>query len=228
MTSAARWLKANFDYTFDDSSLLVRALTHRSAEGNNNERLEFLGDAVLDFVVSDMVYRRYPDATEGELSRLRASLVRDSTLAAVATSIGLGDHLILGPGELKSGGFRRSSILADALEAIFGAIYLDRGFGVADRVIRHLLNDRADSLPAVEDLKDPKTRLQELLQADGHGLPDYQTETVSGKAHKQTFDVVCRVPALGRRTQGRGRSRREAEQNAATRMLAELTDAGNE
>jgi ribonuclease-3 len=223
LTTAARWLKENFDYEFEDAALLECALTHRSADGTNNERLEFLGDAVLDFVVSDMVYTRYPDAREGELSRLRASLVRDSTLADIATSLGLGDHLILGAGELKSGGFRRASILADALEAIFGAIYVDSGFEAADATIRRLLNDRADCLPAVEELKDPKTRLQERLQADGYSLPCYETEAVSGKAHKQVFDVVCSVPALQRQTRGRGRSRRDAEQDAAMRMLAELS-----
>lgn len=222
MDTAAKWLKTHFAYEFDDASLLQRSLTHRSAAGSNNERLEFLGDAVLDFVVSDMVYRRHPDADEGELSRLRASLVRDSTLADIATSIDLGDHLILGPGELKSGGFRRASILADALEAIFGAIFLDRGFAAADATIRHMLDERADNLPAVDSLKDPKTRLQEKLQADGHPLPEYVTEEVSGKAHRQVFDVSCTVPALDRVTRGRGSSRRDAEQAAAERMLDEL------
>ena len=222
MESASKWLKTHFDYEFDDDALLQRSLTHRSAAGSNNERLEFLGDAVLDFVVSDMVFHRHPYADEGELSRLRASLVRDSTLAEIAVAIGLGDHLILGSGELKSGGYRRASILADALEAIFGAIYLDRGISAADTVIRHLLNERADNLPAVDELKDAKTQLQEILQARGHALPEYVTDTVSGEAHRQVFDVSCSVPELQLVTRGRGSSRRDAEQTAARQMLQRL------
>ena len=222
MDSAEKWLYTHFAYEFEDASLLQRALTHRSAAGRNNERLEFLGDAVLDFVVSDMVFRRYPDADEGELSRLRASLVRDTTLAEIASSIGLGDHLILGGGELKSGGYRRASILADAVEAIFGAIFLDRGFPAADQAIRRLLGERVRNLPSVDELKDPKTRLQEALQARGHGLPEYATQSVSGQAHRQVFDVTCAVPALELVTEGRGSSRRDAEQSAAEDMLKSL------
>jgi len=222
LDSAEKWLYTHFAYEFEDASLLQRALTHRSAAGRNNERLEFLGDAVLDFVVSDMVFRRYPDADEGELSRLRASLVRDTTLAEIASSIGLGDHLILGGGELKSGGYRRASILADAVEAIFGAIFLDRGFPAADQAIRRMLGERVRNLPSVDELKDPKTRLQEALQARGHGLPEYATQSVSGQAHRQVFDVTCAVPALELVTEGRGSSRRDAEQSAAEDMLKSL------
>ena len=222
MNAAAKWLTTNLDYDFADPSLLERALTHRSAPGLNNERLEFLGDAVLDFVVSDIVFRLHADADEGDLSRLRASLVRDTTLAEVATEMGLGRHLILGPGELKSGGFRNTSILADALEAIFGAVFLDGGFPAADAVIRQALKARVDALPHVDDLKDPKTRLQELLQADGLALPDYETESVTGKAHRQTFQVSCTVKALELATQASGSSRRAAEQKAARRMLDEI------
>ena len=224
MNAAAKWLQTSIDYDFDDPSLLERALTHRSAPGSNNERLEFLGDAVLDFVVSDIVFHLESDADEGDLSRLRASLVRDTTLAEVAAGIGLGRHLILGPGELKSGGFRNTSILADALEAIFGAVYLDRGFEAADAVIRRALDSRIRSLPDVAELKDPKTRLQERLQAAGHPLPDYQTESVSGKAHRQTFLVRCVVTAFDLDTQGKGSSRRDAEQEAARRMLDALNN----
>lgn len=219
MDSAAKWLRTHFAYEFEDASLLQRALTHRSAAGRNNERLEFLGDAVLDFVVSDMVYRRYPAADEGELSRLRASLVRDTTLAEIATSIDLGEHLILGGGELKSGGYRRASILADAVEAILGAIFLDSGFSAADQAVRRMLGERVQNLPAVDELKDPKTRLQEALQAQGHDLPVYATQAVSGQAHRQVFDVTCDVPALKLVTEGRGSSRRDAEQAAAENML---------
>ncbi|MEM9404198.1 MAG: ribonuclease III [Pseudomonadota bacterium] len=219
MLTAANWLTTHLNYQFSDPSLLERALTHRSAPGANNERLEFLGDAVLDSVVSDIVYHRHTEADEGDLSRLRASLVRDTTLAEIATELGLGQHLILGPGELKSGGYRNTSILADALEAIFGAVFLDGGFAAADTVIRHALEDRIQALPHVDDLKDPKTRLQEVLQADGLALPDYATESVSGKAHRQTFRVRCTVSDLKLETQGSGSSRRDAEQKAARRML---------
>lgn len=226
MTTPASWLKTRFDYEFDDATLLSEALTHRSASGANNERLEFLGDAVLDFVVSDMLIREYPQANEGDLSRLRATLVRDATLAEIATALDLGTHIVLGSGELRSGGFRRASILADALEALFGAIYLDGGFEAAAHSIRRLFADRARELPSVDVLKDAKTLLQERLQADGHALPEYVTESVSGKAHRQTFEVSCSVAALKQTTRGSGGSRRAAEQEAARRMLAELDDAG--
>ncbi len=219
---AAKWLKENLGYEFSDDSLLVQALTHRSAANRNNERLEFLGDAVLDFVVSEIVFQLHPDADEGELSRLRASLVRDSTLAELATEMALGEHLILGAGERRSGGHRRASILADALEAIFGAIFLDKGFDAAHRVIRAAFEDRASRLPDPDELKDPKTRLQEWLQGDGHALPSYATEQISGKAHRQVFDVSCTIAALGLVTHGRGLSRRDAEQDAASNMLAEI------
>ncbi len=222
MDKAARWLKRSLGYEFQDPALLRRALTHRSAAGPNNERLEFLGDAVLEFVVSDLVFALHPDAAEGELSRLRASLVRDTTLAELAAEIALGDHLVLGSGEKKSGGHRRASILADAIEAIFGAIYLDSGFDAAKTVIRRVLSARAAELPEPDALKDSKTLLQEWLQADGHGLPDYATVEVSGKAHEQVFDVSCTIAALGLVTHGRGTSRRDAEQDAATNMLKQL------
>lgn len=226
MDSPARWLQKHFDYSFADEALLQRALTHRSSPGHNNERLEFLGDSVLNFVATDIVYRLESGADEGRLSRMRATLVRDATLAEIAQEIGLGDHLILGPGELKSGGYRRASILADAVEAILGAIYLDRGFAAADRAVRHLLEARIAELPNATVLKDAKTRLQEWLQAASHDLPVYRTDQVSGKAHRQVFDVTCLVEALGRSTTGRGSSRREAEQEAARQMLEALDDSG--
>lgn len=220
--SKARWLKQHFDYEFNDPSLLVQALTHRSAANRNNERLEFLGDAVLDFVVSDIVFGERPNADEGELSRLRASLVRDTTLAELAVEYGLGEHLILGSGEKKSGGHRRASILADAVEAIFGAVYLDSGFDDADRVIRRAFAPRTSELPDPDDLKDPKTRLQEWLQSDGYALPVYDTESISGKAHQQVFSVTCTIKELGRVTHGQASSRRDAEQSAAANMLEEI------
>jgi ribonuclease-3 len=222
LDKSAKWLKAQLDYEFDDPALLSQALTHRSASNLNNERLEFLGDAVLDLVVSELVFRRCPAANEGELSRLRASLVRESTLADLANELDFGRHLILGSGEKRSGGHQRASILADAMEALFGAIFLDRGIAEAERVIRRVLASRADNLPDPDDLKDPKTRLQERLQGAGLSLPVYATEKVSGKAHRQRFEVSCRVAERNVETSGSGSSRRDAEQSAAASMLDKL------
>ena len=222
MNRTASWLKSQLDYEFSDPLLLAQALTHRSAASRNNERLEFLGDAVLDFVVSDIVYRHYPQSHEGELSRLRAALVKDSTLAEIGTELRVGEHLILGSGEKKSGGHRRQSILADAMEALFGAIYLDRGFPAVQRVIDNLYQRRVQELPDAADLKDPKTRLQEYVQARGFGLPAYTTKRVSGKAHEQRFEVDCRVSELDISADGEGGSRRDAEQEAAAKLLAAL------
>lgn len=222
MERTARWLKDRLGYEFRQPALLDEALTHRSASARNNERLEFLGDAVLDCVISDMLFVRRSRASEGELSRLRASLVKDSTLAELADSLGLGDHLVLGVGEKKSGGHRRPSILAGALEAIFGAIYLDAGFDAADRVIRQVYAELTETLPAATELKDPKTQLQELLQGGGLSLPEYELASVSGEAHRQVFEVTCRVAGEERATHGRGATRRDAEQEAAARMLDRL------
>ena len=219
MDNAATWLKKSLDYEFRDRGLLERALTHRSAGGPNNERLEFLGDAVLELVISDAVFSRKPDAGEGALSRLRSALVKDSTLANVATAVGIGEHLVLGSGEKKTGGHHRASILADALEAIFGAVYLDSGIDAAKMVIHRALGDRLDTLPDPETLRDPKSRLQEYLQARQIGLPEYSVDKVSGKAHQQTFEVSCAIPELDICTLGVGASRRKAEQAAALAML---------
>jgi len=221
----AKWLQKTLAYQFQDPVLLREALTHRSAAGRNNERLEFLGDAVLDFVVSDIVFQQRPDANEGDLSRLRASLVKDTRLAEVAAAIGLGEHIILGSGEMKTGGHRRGSILADTLEALFAAIYRDAGFVAAEKVIRGLFETLAAELPDSESLKDPKTRLQEFLQADGYGLPAYKLEKSSGKAHKPVFEVSCRIDALQTCTLGSGSSRRDAEQQAAAAMLDKVLKA---
>ncbi len=165
MEKAESWLDKTLHYRFHDASLLTQALTHRSANGSNNERLEFLGDAVLDFVISDAVFKRRPDASEGDLSKLRASLVKDTSLAKLAADLGIGEHLILGSGERKTGGHRRESILADALEAIFGAVFLDSGFAAATEIIERVYARRLEELPDAEDLRDAKTRLQEWLQA---------------------------------------------------------------
>lgn len=226
MDKATAWLKQSLAYTFADESLLQQALTHRSAAGPNNERLEFLGDAVLDLVVTKLLFEETGDTSEGQLSRLRANLVKDTTLAEIATELGLGDHLVLGPGEKKSGGHHRSSILADALEAIFAAVYLDAGLTVASEVINRAYGDRFRQLPEAEDLRDPKSRLQEFLQSRQLALPRYELQRTSGKAHRQTFEVSCRVPELDAMTTGTGASRRDAEQQAALAMLEKIERNG--
>ena len=223
MDNAERWLSETLGYSFRDGRLLRQALTHRSAPGRSNERLEFLGDAVLDIVVSEALFHSLPDAPEGDLSRLRASLVRDTSLAGIAADLGVGDHLVLGSGERKTGGHRRQSILADALEALFGAVYLDSGFDSAADLIRRVFAEKLDELPHADELRDPKTRLQEWLQARGAAPPDYELVNVSGKAHQQRFEVRCLVPDQ-EPAPGEGRSRRSAEQQAARRMLARLTE----
>jgi ribonuclease-3 len=222
VAAASTWLAASLGYTFNDAGLLLQALTHRSAPGPNNERLEFLGDAILDFVISDEIYRAFSDASEGDLSRLRASLVKKSSLARLATDFGVGDYLILGAGERKSGGHRRNSILADTLEAIFGAIYLDSDYAAAAAVIKHVFGDRLVEFPSIDELRDPKTRLQEWLQARGMELPEYKLLQVTGKSHNQRFEIRCSIQLGGQVTVGNGTSRRKAEQDSARRMLVEL------
>ena len=219
MNKAESWLEKTLHYRFKNAELFQQALTHRSATNYNNERLEFLGDAVLDFVVSEAVYNARPDAPEGDLSKLRASLVRDETLAELAADLGLGEHLILGSGEKKSGGHRRESILADALEAIFGAVYLDRGFAAAKQVIDGVFEQRYISLPDAEELRDPKTRLQEWLQSRKMALPEYELVDVSGKEHKRKFKVTCTIVETSAVTSGESTTRRKAEQKAARKMI---------
>jgi ribonuclease III len=225
LKTAGEWLTQALGYECHDPALLEAALTHRSAGGPHNERLEFLGDAVLNCVVAMLVFREFGAASEGDLSRFRASLVSGEALAVLAAEIGLGEHLRLGSGELKSGGFRRKSILADTLEALFGAIYLDGGFDAAAAVIERLFVPRLDRLPSAAELKDPKTRLQEALQARGLPLPTYVVESVSGEAHNQVFEVRCRVAALGLQMSASGPSRRRAEQAAAQLLLDALPGA---
>ncbi|MFO7275655.1 MAG: ribonuclease III [Pseudomonadota bacterium] len=225
----ARWVRSTLGYEPRDVGLFAAALTHRSASGENNERLEFLGDAVLNLVIAEHLYRTFPDASEGDLSRLRARIVSREPLAEVAATLGIGDVLQLGSGELKTGGFRRQSILADAFEALCGAVFLDGGLDAARRMIHSLFEGRIANLPAPAALKDPKTRLQEHLQARGLALPLYRVDSIEGEPHAQTFSVTCEVPALGRCAQGRGSSRRRAEQEAAARVLQEIdgtTDEG--
>lgn len=209
---------------FRDPALLDEALTHRSARGRNNERLEFLGDAVLGAVIASRLFDHSPKASEGDLSRLRASLVKRESLAQVAADLSLGDYLSLGGGELKSGGFRRASILADALEAIIGAVYRDAGFDAAAQVIDQLFTERLRAAVASGAHKDAKTRLQESLQKMGLELPQYDVADVAGADHDRVFRVTCAVPQRGLIVDAQGRSRRSAEQRAAASMLERLAD----
>lgn len=220
--SSSDWLRERLGHASRDEALIDAALTHRSAGGDNNERLEFLGDGVLNCVIADLLYREFPLADEGELSRLRATLVRGESLAGIATELDLGTQLRLGPGELRSGGHRRESILADALEALFGAIYLDGGFEAARAAIERIMVSRIAELPAAGELKDPKTRLQEYLQARALPLPSYGLEEVEGESHNQIFTASCAVSALALRATGQGNSRRRAEQEAARQVLESL------
>jgi ribonuclease-3 len=215
-------LEKSLGYSFRRPDLLRQALTHRSHSSPHNERLEFLGDSVLSCTVATQLYRRFPGLKEGELSRLRASLVRQETLADIAAALGLGDELRLGEGELKSGGFRRPSILADALEAVFGAIYLDGGFSAAQQAIDALYARHLERIDPQVAGKDAKTALQEWLQARREPVPQYVLLATRGDAHAQEFEVSCSVPAHRLEVTGRGASRRAAEQQAAEETLRRL------
>ena len=213
-------------YQFRNPSLLQEALTHRSRGQLNYERLEFLGDSILNFVVASRLFDLRPDDSEGELSRLRSRVVRGDTLAVLASDLKLGDYLIMGEGELKSGGSKRESILADALEAIFGAIYIDGGFEACESVIKHICDPVIHDLPDAEELKDPKTRLQEWMQARGRPLPEYDSLREAGAEHAKRFHVRCRLPDSGREFEAEGGNLRKAEQKAAAGVLEELAGAG--
>jgi ribonuclease-3 len=219
-------LEARLGHQFAAPALLAQALTHRSHTGRDNERLEFLGDAVLGLAIGEELYRRQPLAEEGELTRLRASLVDAESLAAIAAGLGIGDHLRLGAGELKSGGYRRPSILADALEAIIGAVYLEGGLETARALVLRLYSARLANLPT-KPVKDPKTRLQEWLQSRGYELPAYTLEAVWGEPHAQTFRAGCTVAAMSLAATGEGASRRRAEQEAAVALIALLEAKGH-
>ena len=212
-------LQQRLRYQFADSKLLLQALTHRSFSSDHNERIEFLGDSVLNLAVAAMLYEQLSQLPEGDLSRVRANLVKQETLHQLAVVLGLPSLLRLGEGEAKSGGQKRPSILADALEAVIGAIYLDAGFAKADELVRRLFKDVAinPQMPAIG--KDPKTELQEWLQGRKMNLPIYRVVGTMGAAHKQTFDVECEVSEYGRAERGIGGSRRAGEQAAATAML---------
>ena len=214
-------------YVFRDPDLLARALTHRSAPGANNERLEFLGDGLLNFVVAEALFRSRPGAEEGELSRLRSRLVCEEALARQAERLGIGDVLILGSGEHKSGGFRRASILADTLEAVLGAVYLDGGLDPARDVCERLLAEAVAQLPDPELLKDAKTRLQEFLQGQGRPLPVYEVSAAEGPPHRTWFTIRCRLDDGPETTEGRAGSRKAAEQDAADRMLLKIAEGSH-
>ena len=210
-------------YRFKEASLLARALTHRSFGSDNNERLEFLGDSVLGMVVSTLLYRRFPEAEEGQLTRMRARLVRKESLDRIARRYQLGEALSLGPGALRSGGSNQASILADALEALIGAFYLDAGLAQTETMIESLLGEELSKIDPQDLAKDPKTTLQEHLQDKGLPLPRYRVKTVTGEAHQPRFQVECVLGNQDFCFQGEGSSRRSAEQDAARRALEELS-----
>jgi ribonuclease-3 len=209
-------------HAFHDPALLAEALTHRSHGHRHNERLEFLGDAILNHAIAEALYLALPRAREGELTRIRAELVREGTLAALARELELGDALHLGAGELKSGGYRRDSILADALEAVIGAVYLDAGWDACRALVQRWFAGRLEQFREGRVEKDAKTRLQEWLQGRGHALPEYELLGSSGSEHEKTFQARCGVPALGLYGEGTGNSRRSAETAAAAALLQKI------
>lgn len=209
-------------YSFKNLGLLAQALTHRSFSANNNERLEFLGDGALNFIIANQLYNRFNKLTEGDLSRLRAQLVKESTLCEIAQNLNVGESLKLGEGELKNAGWRRPSILADALEAIVGAVYIDGGYKAAETLVLKLFQDKLKDIdPKIID-KDAKSQLQEYLQSKKMDLPDYNVVLIEGEAHAQTFKVACEIKALSISTIGDGTSRRIAEQRAAQLVLERI------
>ena len=212
-------LLRQLQYQFRDAALLDQALTHRSVGMRNNERLEFLGDAILSFVVAERLFQQFPAESEGVLSRLRASLVKGETLAELARDLELGEYLSLGQGEMKSGGFRRASILADAFEAIVGAVYLDSDIDTVRTLLLRLLASRLDVISPKVNIKDPKTRLQEYLQGRKLELPVYELVSLEGEAHEQQFVVSCQINSGECQAEGEGSSRRKAEQAAAEKVL---------
>lgn len=212
-------LLQRLNYTFQDEKLLIKALTHRSKGGDNNERLEFLGDAVVNFVIGEILFHQFPNGTEGELSRWRASLVNRDTLADLAKTFELGKYLHLGSGEQRSGGSERNSILSCAMEAVIGAVYLDSGFAAARECIVAWYAPFLNSLSTAASHKDPKTLLQEYLQSQRMTLPNYVVSAIEGEAHQQVFTISCQVNGIDHISYGQGTSRRRAEQAAAQAML---------
>jgi ribonuclease-3 len=223
VSSRALWAEAKLHYSFKDPALLEQALTHRSASKSNNERLEYLGDSFLSFAIARRLYALRPNDTEGDLSRARAALVKAPTLAEIGQQLKLDSQIVLGAGELRSGGAQRGAVLADGLEALIGAVLLDGGVAAAEALIDLLFAEQLAALPDAAALKDSKTRLQEWLQGRGLRLPVYAVESVQGRDHEQTFVVSCTVTERDVSTRGQGQSRRRAEQEAAAAMLSELT-----
>ncbi len=219
-----RKLEANIQYHFNDLNLLALAMTHRSADKKHNERLEFLGDSILNLTIAQALFFQFPQCNEGELSRMRATLVREKTLAILAANFNLKDFIKVGPGELKSGGFRRDSVLADAVEAIIGAISLDKDLHTATSVVKNWYQGMLAEIKPGEAQKDPKTRLQEYLQSKHIALPHYEVLGTTGKSHCQTFTVQCDVPHFNKTVVASGSSRRNAEQQAASMILTELLE----
>ena len=222
MIDKLKRLERKIGHTFVDEDLLKRAITHRSAGSRHNERLEFLGDSILSLVIAEALFHRFPDVSEGDMSRMRATLVREKTLAELAREFDLGEYLILGPGELKSGGFRRESILADTVEALIGAIFLDVGIEQSRTRLLQWYASRLDEIRPGADQKDPKTRLQELLQGKRKPLPSYAVVKVKGEAHNQEFTVQCEIEGVDVTVVGVGSSRRKAEQAAAEKALEQF------
>ena len=225
MQNEAR-LQQALGYEFADPLLLRQALTHRSVGGCNNERLEFLGDSIVNHIIAEALYRRFPRAREGDMSRMRASLVKGDTLAELARELQLGEYLLLGPGERKSGGYRRGSILADALEAVVGAILLDSSVDECRACVLPWFEPRLEALSLGSADKDPKTQLQEYLQGRGRPLPEYELLAARGDDHDRSFSVACRLQQPTLVAQGSGKSRRKAEQAAATQALEKLATSG--
>jgi len=209
-------------YHFNDKSLLELALTHRSFQGKNNERLEFLGDSILNFIIAESLFKEFNLLPEGDLSRLRSQLVKSATLSEIGIDLNLGDYLILGEGELKSSGWRRPSILADSVEAIIGAVFIDGGISSANKLITGWYQERLDAINPNDIQKDSKSVLQELLQAKKIPLPEYNVVSVEGEAHNQHFKVSCSIPKLGLSIEGEGTSRKVAEQSAAEESIKKL------
>ncbi|MBU2923233.1 ribonuclease III [Colwellia sp. 4_MG-2023] len=215
-------LSKKIGYSFSQPELLVQALTHRSAKGQHNERLEFLGDSILGFVIAKALFDKFPKHNEGDLTRMRSSLVKGVTLAEIGRDFNLGEYLILGPGELKSGGHRRESILEDAIEAIIGAVYLDSNISQCKKLILSWFAQRLDAIKPGNEQKDPKTRLQEYLQGRKIPLPVYDVIDTSGQSHNQHFTVSCITEVVNKEVIAQGTSRRKAEQAAAQEVLAQL------
>ncbi len=216
---ALKALSKRIGYQFNDQDLLLQALTHRSAKGTHNERLEFLGDSILGFVIAEALYQKFPEHDEGDLTRMRSSLVKGVTLAELGRHFKLGEHLILGAGELKSGGHKRDSILEDAIEAIIGAVYLDSGQSACKKLVLNWFEERLAIIKPGNEQKDPKTRLQEFLQGRKIALPEYEVTEITGQSHNQQFTVRCTTSVIDKAVIAKGTSRRKAEQSAAQQVL---------